>query len=49
MSTVLYILVALLVFGALDIPLGAASNGIIWLLDKASFFIPDGGLINMFI
>ncbi len=31
---------ALLIFGALDIPLGYATNGIIWLLDKASFFIP---------
>lgn len=31
---------ALLIFGALDIPLGYATNGIIWLLYKASFFIP---------
>ena len=48
-QVIYWVFFALLVFGALDIPLGAASNGIIWLLDKASFFIPDGGLINMFI
>jgi len=30
----------LLVFGALDVPLSYASMGILWLLDKASFFIP---------
>ena len=35
-----WIFFALLMFGFLDIPLGAVCNGIIWLLDKASFFIP---------
>lgn len=34
-----WVFFALLVFGALDIPLGAASNGIYWLLNKASFFV----------
>lgn len=34
-----WVFFALLVFGVLDLPLGAASNGIIWLLDKASSFI----------
>lgn len=48
-QVIYWVFFALLVFGALDIPLGAASNGIIWLLDKASFFVPDGGLINLFI
>lgn len=31
---------ALLIFGALDVPFGYATSGIMWLLDKASFFIP---------
>ncbi|MGN1340677.1 MAG: site-2 protease family protein [Oscillospiraceae bacterium] len=31
---------ALLMFGFLDVPLGALTNGVLWLLDKASFFIP---------
>lgn len=34
-----WVFFALLVFGVLDLPLGAASNGIIWLLDKASSFV----------
>lgn len=34
-----WVFFALLVFGALDIPLGAASQGIYWLLNKASFFV----------
>ena len=48
-QVIYWVFFALLVFGALDVPLGAASNGIIWLLNKASFFVPDGGLINLFI
>ncbi len=43
-----WIFFALLVFGALDLPLGAASNGILWLLDKGSFFVPDGGMLGAF-
>lgn len=35
----------LLVFGALDKPLGYATDGIMWLLDKASFFIPEPSFI----
>lgn len=35
-----WVFFALLIFGVLDVPLGAATNGIIWLLEKASFFIP---------
>ncbi|MGN0688620.1 MAG: site-2 protease family protein [Oscillospiraceae bacterium] len=31
---------ALLIFGLLDLPLGLISDGMWWLLDKASFFIP---------
>lgn len=34
-----WIFFGLLILGALDLPLGAACNGIIWLLDKASFFV----------
>lgn len=34
-----WVFFALLVFGVLDLPLGAASNGIMWLLDKASSFV----------
>ena len=48
-QVIYWVFFALLIFGALDVPLGAASNGIIWLLNKASFFVPDGGLINLFI
>ncbi len=35
-----WVFFGLLIIGVLDIPLSAATNGIIWLLDKASFFIP---------
>lgn len=35
-----WVFFALLIFGALDIPFSLATEGIIWLLDKASFFIP---------
>lgn len=35
-----WVFFALLVFGFLDVPLSLITEGIIWLLDKASFFIP---------
>ena len=38
---------ALLIFGFLDIPFGLATEGIIWLLDKGSFFVPDRGVLRM--
>lgn len=34
-----WVFFALLVFGILDVPFGLASNGIMWLLDKGSFFV----------
>lgn len=34
-----WVFFALLVFGMLDVPFGLASNGIMWLLDKGSFFV----------
>ncbi|MBP0982850.1 MAG: site-2 protease family protein [Oscillospiraceae bacterium] len=38
---------ALLLFRVLDVPLGLASQGVMWLLDKASFFVPDGGFFSL--
>ena len=34
-----WVFFALLVFGILDVPFGLASDGIMWLLDKGSFFV----------
>ena len=34
-----WIFFALLMFGVLSVPFGLACNGIMWLLDKASFFL----------
>lgn len=34
-----WVFFALLVFGMLNVPFGLASNGIMWLLDKGSFFV----------
>ncbi|MDY4588601.1 MAG: site-2 protease family protein [Oscillospiraceae bacterium] len=44
-----WVFFALLVFGILDVPFGLASNGIMWLLDKGSFFVPDHGMLQMII